>query len=80
MPEGGQVELKMQQLDHDAAVAAFIQAKGITRCPTACISPTQASIAEADRVALRRLAEDREARRTERKLRAATAYRFGKAA
>lgn len=70
----------MNQLDYDAAVAAFIRAKGITRCPTVCISPTQASIAEADRVALRRLDQDRDARRTERRLRKIAAYRFGKAA
>ena len=70
----------MNQQDYDAAVAAFIRAKGITRCPTVCISPTQASVTEADRVALRLLDEDREARRTERKLRNVAAYRFGKAA
>jgi hypothetical protein len=36
----------------DAVVAEFIRLKGITRCPTACVSPTQASVAAADRVAL----------------------------
>ncbi len=70
----------MNQLDYDAAVAAFVQAKGITHCPTVCISPTQASIDEADRAALQRADEDREAKRTERKLRNVAAYRFGKAA
>ncbi len=70
----------MNQLDYDAAVAAFIRAKGVTRCPTVCISPTQASTTEADRVALRQLEEHREARRAERKLRKVATYRFGKAA
>lgn len=70
----------MNQLDYEAAVAAFIQTKGVTRCPTVCISPTQASIAEADRVALRRLDAGREARRTEKKLRNIATYRFGRAA
>jgi len=35
-----------------AAVAAFIRANGITRCPTACALPTQGTVADADRAAL----------------------------
>ncbi len=38
--------------DHEAAIADFIRAKGITRCPTACLLPTQGSVAAADREAL----------------------------
>ena len=34
------------------AVAEFIRTKGITRCPIACVLPTQGSVAAADRVAL----------------------------
>ena len=34
------------------AVAEFIRSKGITRCPTACVLPTQGLIAAADRIAL----------------------------
>jgi hypothetical protein len=34
------------------AVAEFIRTKGITRCPTACVLPTQGLVAAADRVAL----------------------------
>jgi hypothetical protein len=34
------------------AVAEFIRTRGVTRCPTACVLPTQASIAAADREAL----------------------------
>ena len=37
--------------DRDA-VAEFIRSKGITRCPTACVLPTQGLIAAADRIAL----------------------------
>jgi hypothetical protein len=41
----------MLELDLDP-IAEFIRNKGITRCPTACVLPTQASILAADRVAL----------------------------
>jgi hypothetical protein len=34
------------------AIVEFIRSKGITRCPTACVSPTQASVGAADRAAL----------------------------
>ena len=37
--------------DRDA-LAEFIRSKGITRCPTACVLPTQGLIAAADRTAL----------------------------
>ncbi len=42
----------MYQDEHEAAVAAFIRSKGITRCPTACALPTQGTIDAADRAAL----------------------------
>ena len=70
----------MTEQDYEAAVAAFIRAKGVTRCPTACAVPTQASVADADRQALQRRAEQREARREEKKLRETAMYRFGAAA
>ncbi len=70
----------MTQQEYEAAVAAFIRTKGVTRCPTACAVPTQASVAEPDRQALRRRAEQIEAEREEKKLRQAVMYRFGKAA
>jgi len=38
--------------DCEAVIAEFIRTKGITRCPTACVLPTQGSIDAADRVAL----------------------------
>jgi hypothetical protein len=41
----------MSDEDGDA-IAEFIRSRGITRCPTACVLPTQGLIAAADRVAL----------------------------
>jgi hypothetical protein len=38
--------------DCDAVIAEFIRTRGITRCPTACVLPTQGSVDEADRAAL----------------------------
>lgn len=64
----------MTQEEHDAAVAAFIRARGVTRCPTACAGRTQGSVAPADRLALRRRDDAIEARH-ERHRRAA-AHRF----
>jgi hypothetical protein len=36
----------------DPVIAEFIRTRGITRCPTACVLPTQGSIDAADRAAL----------------------------
>ena len=61
-PNGGVArERAMSPQNIEAEIAAFIRAKGITRCPTACAAPTQASASEADRAALRQRAEQREA-------------------
>jgi hypothetical protein len=49
----------MHQDEHEAAVAAFIRSKGITRCPTACALPTQGTVDAADRVALQSYAAAR---------------------
>ena len=49
----------MYREEHEAAVAAFIRSNGITRCPTACALPTQASPSPADRIALQRYAARR---------------------
>ena len=38
--------------NYDTAVAEFTRIKGITRCPTACLLPTQGLISVADRAAL----------------------------
>jgi hypothetical protein len=42
----------MHDDEYRAAVVAFIRAKGITRCPTACALPTQGTVPAADRAAL----------------------------
>jgi hypothetical protein len=42
----------MVEDEYKAAVAAFIRAKGVTRCPTACAVPTQGTVAANDRAAL----------------------------
>jgi hypothetical protein len=49
--------------DFATAVAEFIRTRGVTKCPTACVVPTQASVAAADRQAL----GEYEARRAERR-------------
>jgi len=48
--------------DHsgDPAIAEFIRTRGITRCPTACVVPTQGSVAPDDRAALAEYAESRD--------------------
>jgi hypothetical protein len=46
--------------DYEAAVAAFIRDRGVTRCPTACLVRTQASVPEADRTALEHYEASRE--------------------
>jgi hypothetical protein len=52
--------------NYEAEIAAFIRAKGVTRCPTACAAPTHASGDAADRAALRERAAKLEAIREER--------------
>jgi len=42
------------------AIAEFIRSKGITRCPTACVVPTQGAIGAADRIALEQHAAARD--------------------
>ena len=42
----------MSSGEYEAAVAAFIRNRGVTRCPTACLVRTQASVSAADRAAL----------------------------
>ncbi len=44
----------------EAAVAEFIRTRGITRCPTACVLPTQGLVAASDRAALEEYAAGRE--------------------
>ena len=42
----------MGEDEYEAAIAAFIRTKGVTRCPTACALPTQGTITANDRAAL----------------------------
>ncbi len=44
----------------EAAIAEFIRTRGVTHCPTACVLPTQGSVAAHDRVALAEYAEARD--------------------
>lgn len=50
----------MSHHDRDAEIAAFIRIKGVTRCPTACVVPTQGSPNCADQAALQQYANARD--------------------
>jgi hypothetical protein len=52
--------------NHEAVIAEYIRTKGVTRCPTACAVPTQASVNEADRAALGEYAVERDRQRREK--------------
>jgi hypothetical protein len=56
----------MSQHDDEMAVAEFIRAKGVTRCPTACANATQGILTSTDRAELKRYADAQEAVRLER--------------
>jgi len=62
----------MSRDEYEAEVDAFIRSRGVTRCPTACVAPTQGSANGPDRVALRQRADRIEAAREEKKQRAQT--------
>jgi hypothetical protein len=53
----------MSETDYARAVAEFLSKKHVTRCPTACVVPTHASVTEADCTALRDYDAAREAAR-----------------
>ena len=65
----------MSEADYEAAVAAFLSTKGVTRCPTVCVVPTQATVAEADRAAYRDYIAAKETARLE-KLKSAQIIQF----
>jgi hypothetical protein len=57
----------MSQSEYEAEVAAFILSNGVTRCPTACVVRTQATVSPADREALQRRAAEIEMHRNRRR-------------
>jgi hypothetical protein len=56
----------MSQTDYENAIALFLRTNGVTRCPTVCVVPTQAIVADADRAAYRDYVAAKEAARLER--------------
>jgi hypothetical protein len=59
--------MQMVSDDHfEAVIAEYIRANGVSRCPTACVLPTQGSVPAADRVALAEYAVARDQQRRER--------------
>jgi hypothetical protein len=56
----------MLQTDYEAAIARYLQTKGVTRCPTVCAVPTQATVGDSDRAAYRDYVAAKEAARLQR--------------
>ena len=56
----------MSETEYASAIAEFLSKKNVTRCPTACVVPTHASVTDADRAALRDYDAAREAARQAR--------------
>jgi hypothetical protein len=56
----------MSKTDYETAIALFLRTKSVTRCPTVCAVPTQATVAETDRAAYRDYVAMKEAARLER--------------
>jgi hypothetical protein len=54
------IDSALPQHEPEAAIADFIRKNGITRCPTACVLPTQGEVPESDRAALSAYAMGRE--------------------
>ena len=52
--------IPLSSSEYEAAVAAFVRDRGVTRCPTACLVRTQASVPAADRAALEHYEAERE--------------------
>ncbi len=53
----------MSETEYASAMAEFLRKRSITRCPTACVVPTHASVTAADCAALRDHDAAREAAR-----------------
>ena len=62
-------EISMLAISDDnceTVIAEYIRTKGVTRCPTACVVPTQASVTAADRAALEEYRSERDRQRREK--------------
>ena len=57
----------MSQSEYEAAIAAFISSKGVTRCPTACAVRTQGTVSKSDQEALQKRAVEVEIKRIRRR-------------
>jgi len=56
----------MSPTDYETAIAQYLETKSVTRCPTVCAVPTQATIGDSDRAAYRNYVAAQEAARLER--------------
>jgi len=56
----------MLQTNYEEAIAQFLRTKKVTRCPTVCAVPTQATIPDSDRAAYRRYVAAKEEARLSR--------------
>ena len=56
----------MPQTDYEAALAEYLSTRSVTRCPTVCAVPTQATVADSDRAAYRAYVALKEAARLEK--------------
>ena len=52
--------------NYQAIISEYIRTKGVTRCPTACVVPTQLSVTAADQAALEEYAIERVRQRREK--------------
>ena len=57
----------MSETEYEAALSDFLRSKRVTRCPTACVSPTYGTVAETDRNTLRIHGDALEAARLKKK-------------
>jgi hypothetical protein len=58
--------LMISDANCETVIAEYIRTKGVTRCPTACVVPTQASVTAADRAALEEYRSERDRQRREK--------------
>ncbi len=58
--------LMISDANCETVIEEYIRTKGVTRCPTACVVPTQASVTAADRAALEEYCSERERQRREK--------------